>query len=123
VRLSAGMLAVLAVAAAVGFGAAFTLARSGADDGGAGTAAPALTTLPTVAATGIDQTVRAVRAAAMLPDLRHRPRTRTQRPVTHPPSTTTAPPPPITTQPPVTTQPYRPPPTTTQSAPPVTTSG
>ena len=121
-RLSARLLALLAVAAAAGFGAAFALARSGADDRGAETAPPALTTLPTVAATGIDQTVRAVRAAAVLPDLRHRPRTRTQPTVTHPPSTTTAPPP-ITTQPPATTQPYRPPPTTTQSAPPVTTSG
>lgn len=126
-QLSARLLALLAVVAAVGFGAAFALARSGADDGGAGTVAPARTTLPTVAASGIDQTVRAVGAAAALPDLRHRPRTRTQRTVTttttHPPTTTAPPPPPITTQPPTTTQQYRPPPATTQSAPPVTTSG
>ena len=110
--------------AAAGFGAAFAIARSG-DGGGEGTtAAPAQTTLPTVAATGVGQTVRALGAAAALPTLRRRPRTRTQRPVrtqppTQPPPTTTAPP----TQPPTTTQQTRPPPVTTQSPPPVTTSG
>ena len=123
-RLTARLVALLAATAAVGFGAAFAVARSGADDGGGGAAAPARTTLPTVDATGVDQTVHAVGAAAVLPDLRHRPRTRTQRKVTttttHPPATITAPPPPPT-QPPTTTQQYRPPPTTTQSAPPVTT--
>ena len=121
-RLTARLVALLAATAAVGFGAAFAVARSGADDGGGGAAPPAHTTLPTVDATGVDQTVHAVGAAAVLPDLRHRPRTRTQRTVTttHPPTTTIVPPPPPT-QPPTTTQQYRPPPTTTQSAPPVTT--
>lgn len=121
-RLTARLVALLAATAAVGFGAAFAVARSGADDGGGAAAAPAHTTLPTVDATGVDQTVHAVGAAAVLPDLRHRPRTQTQRTVTttHPPTTTIVPPPPPT-QPPTTTQQYRPPPTTTQSAPPVTT--
>ena len=87
-QLSARLLALLAVTAAAGFGAAFAVARSGADDGGGGAAAPARTTLPTVEATGVDQTVRAVGAAAPLPGLRHRPRTRTQRTViTAPPAT------------------------------------
>jgi hypothetical protein len=126
VQLTARLLAVLAVTAAAGFGAAFAVARSGSggDDGGA-TAAPARTTLPSVAATQLDQTVRGLGAAAALPDLRRRPRAHTQ--TTKPPPTTTQPPP-TTTQPPppppTTTQQYRPPPTTTQSAPPpVTTSG
>ena len=121
-RLTAPLLALLAVTAVAGFGAAFALARAGGGGDDAGTrAAPARTTLPTVAATGVDQTVRAVGAAAALPDLRRRPRTHTpptQRP-TQPP-VTTAPPP---TQLPTTTQPPPRPPTTTQSAPPVTTSG
>jgi hypothetical protein len=121
VQLTARLVALLAVTAAAGFGAAFMVARSGAEDGGATT--PARTTLPSVATTGVDQTVRGVGAAAALPDLRRRPRTPTTT-TTRPPATTTQPPPttqaPPTTQPPTTTQ-VRPPPTTTQSAPPVTT--
>jgi hypothetical protein len=125
VRLTAPLLALLAVTAVAGFGAAFALARAGGGGDDAGTtAAPARTTLPTVAATGVDQTVRAVGAAAALPDLRRRPRTPRHTTPTQPPSTqppvTTAPPP---TQPPTTTQQPPRPPTTTQSAPPVTTSG
>jgi hypothetical protein len=123
VQLTARLIALLAATAAVGFGAAFLVARSGADDGAATT--PARTTLPSIAAGSIDQTVRGVGAAAALPDLRRRPRTRTQRTVTptsQPPATTTQPRPPPPTQPPTTTQ-VRPPPTTTQSAPPVTTQG
>jgi hypothetical protein len=123
VQLSARLLTVLAVTAVAGFGAAFAVARSGADDGTGGPAPPALTTLPTVDATAVDQTVRAVGGAVALPDLRRRPRTPTDRSVpttTSRPTVTTTPPPPVTTQPPTTTQ-VRPPPTTTQSAPPVTT--
>ena len=123
-RLTAPLLALLAVTAVAGFGAAFALARAGGGGDDAGTkAAPAPVTLPTVAATGVDQTVRAVGAAAALPDLRRRPRTRTHTTPTQPPTqppVTTAPPP---TQPPTTTQQAPRPPTTTQSAPPVTTSG
>jgi hypothetical protein len=121
VQLTARLIALLAATATVGFGAAFLVARSGADDGAATT--PARTTLPSIAAGSIDQTVRGVGAAAALPDLRRRPRTRTQRTVTPTsrPTTTTQPLPPPT-QPPTTTH-VRPPPTTTQSAPPVTTQG
>jgi hypothetical protein len=122
VQLTARLCALLAATAAVGFGAAFLVARSGADDGAATT--PARTTLPSIAAGSIDQTVRGLGAAAALPDLRRRPRTRTQRTVTPTsrPTTTTTQPPPPPTQAPTTTH-VRPPPTTTQSAPPVTTQG
>jgi hypothetical protein len=116
-QLTAKLIALLAVTAAVGFGAAFALARSGSGDDGAGTAPTAArTTLPTVATTGVDQTVRAVGAAAPLPDLRRRPRTNTQT-TPRRTTTTTIPPRTITTQPPP-----RPPPTTTQSRPPPTTT-
>jgi hypothetical protein len=119
-QLTARLVGLLAVTAAVGFGAAFMVARSGAeDDAGATTAARK--TLPSVAVTGLDQTVRGVGAAPALPDLRRRPRTKTQTTTTttQPPiTTTTAPPVTTTTQPPITTQAS---PTTTQSAPPVTT--
>jgi hypothetical protein len=123
VQLTARLLAVLAVTAVAGFGAAFAVARSGGGGHDSGpAAAPARTTLPSVAATEVDQTIRAVGAAQPLPGLRRRPRTHTH--TTTPPATTTQPPP-TTTQPPppTTTQQYRPPPATTQSAPPVTTSG
>jgi hypothetical protein len=122
VQLTARLVALLVVTAAAGFGAAFMVARSGAEESAA--TAPARKTLPPVATTGVDQTVRGVGAAAALPDLHRRPRTPTTT-TTRPPPTTTEPPPttthpPPTTQPPTTTQ-SRPPPTTTQSAPPVTT--
>ena len=119
-QLTARLVALLAVTAAVGFGAAFMVARSGADGDGGGTT-PARKTLPSVAVTGLDQTVRGVGAAAALPDLRHRPRTKSQTTTTTtPPPITTTTGPPITTrtQPPITTQASPP---TTQSAPPVTT--
>jgi hypothetical protein len=126
-QLTTRLLALLAVTAAAGFGAAFLVARSGADDGGS--SAPARGTLPSFAATGADQTIRGAGAAAALPDLRRRPRTKTptvttatQPPITRttqpPITTTTQPPITTTTQPPITTQAS---PTTTQSAPPVTT--
>jgi hypothetical protein len=121
VQLTARLVALLAVTAAVGFGAAFMVARSGADDAGSGSAPPARKTLPSVAVTGLEQTVRGVGAAAALPDLRRRPRTKTQTTTTTttpPITTTTQPPITTTTQPPITTQAA---PTTTQSAPPVTT--
>jgi hypothetical protein len=119
-QLTGKLITLLAVTAAVGFGAAFALARSGSGDDGT-TPTPARTTLPTVASPGVDQTVRAVGAAAPLPDLRRRPRTNTQ--TTPPRTTTTSPPPTTTTQPPPppTTTQSRPPPTTTQSPPTVTT--
>jgi hypothetical protein len=118
-QLTARLVGLLVVTAAVGFGAAFMVARSGAEDDAGGTTA-ARKTLPSVAVTGLDQTVRGVGAAPALPDLRRRPRTKTQTTTTTTPPITTTTEPPITTttQPPITTQAS---PTTTQATPPVTT--
>jgi hypothetical protein len=118
-RLTIGLVALLVLAAAVGFGGAFAIARAGGDDSDA----VVRTTLPSVATSSATHTIRRLGNVAALPALRHRVRKRAR--TTAPPARTGAPP--ATTQaPPATTQAPAPaatqaPPARTTKPPPTTT--
>lgn len=115
------MLAVLLATAVAGFGVAYAIGSSGKSSDARGTTTTGrAATLPTLDAPAGGPTIAAVRDAAALPALRHRPRRPTRTTPTTPTTphtTTTVPPPTTTVQPPprtTHTNPPPPPPTITE---------
>lgn len=112
------MLAVLLATAVAGFGVAYAIGSSGKSSDARGTTTTGrAATLPTLDAPAGGPTIAAVRDAAALPALRHRPRRPTRTTPTTPHTTTTVPPPTTTVQPPprtTHTNPPPPPPTITE---------